>query len=107
MKPPHWQCNGCGFIVTDSGSEPSSCRRCGRPGFHCIGFEGGYDSKSAASLYTIIVPPECELKPAIFDPGPVPPETPEQKSNREVMEFLAEVIEARKKNDSGEDEDDK
>ncbi|MBD3254875.1 MAG: hypothetical protein GF383_07265 [Candidatus Lokiarchaeota archaeon] len=51
MKPPHWLCLSCGFIITDSGSEPRDCVRCSGKSWHYLGYEGEYDPEEAREKY--------------------------------------------------------
>jgi rubrerythrin len=45
MKPPHWLCEECNFIIIGSGSQPHECPRCHGHNFRYLGYEDEYDSK--------------------------------------------------------------
>lgn len=55
MKPPHWQCNHCGIVITDSGSEPKYCNYCKSKGlgFQYIGYEHEYDLKDIQTRWKL------------------------------------------------------
>jgi hypothetical protein len=57
MKPPHWRCRGCGIIITDCGSAPSTCRFCqGTGGFDYMGYEDEYDLHKETEMYRRLHP---------------------------------------------------
>ena len=51
MKPPHWLCTNCGFIITGSGSEPDKCVQCNGDSWQYLGYDGEYDPDEARQQY--------------------------------------------------------
>jgi hypothetical protein len=64
MKPPHWRCRGCGIIITDCGSAPSTCRFCqSTSGFDYMGYEGDYNLHKETEMYRALHPVEKPIEP--------------------------------------------
>lgn len=69
MKPPHWRCRGCGIIITDCGSAPSTCRFCqSTAGFEYVGYEGDYDLHKETEMYRVLHPAEKPIEPIFSAP---------------------------------------
>ena len=94
MKPPHWKCRGCGIIILDCGSAPSTCRFCqSSSGFDYMGYEGDYDLHKETEMYRSLHQPTSE-GPTVF----IAPESQKDPSGSlDIQKLLSEIKTKEKK----------